>query len=80
MRYPDTLKLYFIHPKRKITPARIKQLESILNNFDGVVITHSFRYGSGIEYQLKEINRWNTGEVIFNLHRKDDDVVPDNLK
>lgn len=79
MRYPDTLKLYFIKPKRKITPARIKQLESILNNFGGIIITHSYRYGSGIEYQLRKIS-WNTGEIIFNLHRKDDDEISDNLK
>lgn len=80
MRYPDTLKLYFIYPKRKVSKARIIQLERILKNFNGIIITHSHHYGSGIEYNLQEVNRWNTGEIIFNLNRKDDEVIPDNLK
>ncbi len=80
MRYPDTLKLYFIEPKKKIGKAELKLLDSILSSFGGVVVTHSYRCNAGIEYNLRNVKKWDDGRIVLDLYRKDDGDVPDNLK
>lgn len=80
MRYPDKLKLYLMQPKRKITKIRFDKFKRILDNFGEVLVSHSHHGGSGITYFLNEIHRWDTGEIILHLHRKDDDFIPDNQK
>ncbi|MCK5062116.1 hypothetical protein KAR28_06250 [Candidatus Parcubacteria bacterium] len=80
MRYPDTLKIHFIDPKKQIPQAKLTQLKNILDSYSNVVITHSYRYNSGIEYYLRNIVRWKSGRVVLEFFRKDDDMVPDNLK
>lgn len=80
MKYPDILKIYFVRPKRKLSPERFKQFKNIVDNFEEVMVIHSDYYDSGISYYVVEVARWNSGEITLWLNRKDDDVVPDNLK
>ena len=81
MRYPDTLKLYFTEPKNKVTPKAFAQMKKVLEKFKGILITHSYRYGSGIEYEIRDIRQTSyNDQIVLELHRKDDDVIPDNLK
>lgn len=81
MKYPDTLKIHFINPKKKVSPATASRLNKFLRDFGDVLITHSYRHGSGIEYKVEDLKLWGSGRVVLKLNRKDDDGnVPDNLK
>jgi len=73
MKYPDTLKIHLINPKKKVAPATIVRLKKFFLSFNDIVITHSYRAGSGIEYSLVDVEKWASGRVVVTLARKDED-------
>lgn len=82
MKYPNSLRMYFINSSgRKMSADRFKKFKALLASFDQVIVTRSNQWGSGIEYMVEDFSRDQyNGDVTLKLARKDDDMVPENLR
>ena len=80
MKYPNTLRLYFTEPKRKMVFKDFECAKKVFENFGEVLFARSHRCDSGIDYYLLNMFVSGNGNMVVDFWRKDNDMVPDNLK